>query len=88
MDVEIHEITCCNCGVSFWVTNKHDDELRRCHNTFYCPNGHANYYKGENDREKLIKVERNLAGEKAYSNSLARSNAALRGVITKMKNKR
>ena len=87
MDVQIVQEICCNCNVIFWITAEHREQLVKCKNTFYCPNGHPQSYKGENDREKLKRAESNLAGERTYSERIARSNAALRGVITKMKNK-
>ena len=85
MDIQIAQQTCCNCNVSFWITKEHRQRLIDCKNTFYCPNGHPQNYKGETDRDKLKRAEQNLAGEKAYSEGLARSNAALRGVITRKK---
>lgn len=87
MDVSITKITCYQCNVPFWLLEEHQEKLVKCKNTFYCPNGHAQSYIGESDREKLKRIEQNLAGERAYSESLIRSNAALRGVITKKKNK-
>lgn len=88
MDIQISQETCCNCNVIYWITTEHQERLVRCKNTFYCPNGHPQSYKGETDRDKFERAERELAGEKAYSDSLARSNAALRGVITRNKNKK
>lgn len=72
--------------MTFWITTKHQQRLISCKNTFYCPNGHPQSYKGETDRVKLKTAESNLAGERAYSERLSRSNAALRGVITRKKN--
>ena len=96
-NVEIIEISCCNCGVSFWITEQYNDELLRCHNSFYCPNGHKQYYTGKTDAEKLAECTRKLQGLELSNNMLQgveerqratiRSNAALRGVITRMKKK-
>jgi len=85
MDVNITEITCFNCGVVFWLTSEHQKKLVRCHNAFYCPNGHSQSYAGETDRQKLKRVEEQLASRKEYNKELERSNSALRGVITKKK---
>ena len=71
--------------MSFWITDDHYDRLRECHNTFYCPNGHPLSYTGESDRDKIKRLESNLAREREYGNKLARKNAALRGVITRQK---
>ena len=84
-EVKIAQIDCCKCGMIFWVADEHLQKLLKCHNTFYCPNGHAQFFAGETDRDKLEKTKRTLELERKYSNTLVRSNAALRGVITKMK---
>ena len=89
MDVQIVEISCYTCGVSFWVTENHNKELLRCHNSFYCPNGHRQHYLGETEAEKYKRIAEqketllnNAENERTY---LANSNRALRGVITRMK---
>ncbi len=87
MNVELIEISCCNCGVIFWITDKHDDQLRRKHTTFYCPNGHQMSYPGDTCEEKLKRAERTIADKDYWLGCSTRSNSALRGVITKMKNK-
>lgn len=45
-------IICCNCHVPFAVPRELDQALQRCHNTFYCPKGHAQSYTGKSDLEK------------------------------------
>ena len=87
MLVEITQIACSNCGLSFWITDEHQTGLQRSHKTFYCPNGHAQAYKGETCESKLERVRRQLTNEVEDGKYLARSNSALRGVITKMKAK-
>jgi len=87
MDIKISQETCCNCNVIFWITTTHQKRLISCKNTFYCPNGHPQSYKGETDRDKLKQAEQNLVSERECSERLARSNAALRGVITRNKRK-
>ena len=89
MDVKLCEISCISCGVSFWITNRHDDELRRFHDGFYCPNGHRQFYPSQTATEK-VKEERDrykkeYNEEKETRQKMDRSNAALRGVITKNK---
>ena len=49
---------CCNCGVLFAMTRDFKDEkLKYRHSpnrkTFYCPNGHPQFYTGETDEQKL-----------------------------------
>ena len=88
MNVEIIQETCCKCNVIFWITEEHYKRLANCKNTFYCPNGHPQSYTGDTDKTKLERASQHLASERINSESLARSNSALKGVITKMKNKR
>ncbi len=38
------EECCIECGISFWITRKHQTELKNCENKFYCPNGHGQHY--------------------------------------------
>ena len=85
MDISIEQETCCTCNVIFWITSKHQEQLKSCHNSFYCPNGHRQSYRGETDAQKTENLERDLRYEKRSSTSLTRSNSALRGVITKIK---
>ena len=85
MDIEIKQETCCTCNIIFWITLEHQQRLKSCHNTFYCPNGHSQSYKGETNAQKIANLERDLRSEKRYSLDLSRSNSALRGVITKNK---
>ena len=88
MDVEISQTqeTCIKCNVVFWITSEHHQQLVQCKNTFYCPNGHAQFYRGESDASKIERLKYELRQEKKSSERIARSNAALRGVITRKKN--
>jgi len=81
MEVELARLTCSQCGVSYWITEKHESHLRRCHNSFWCPNGHSQYFPGETD------AERKIAKIQSERDEISRSNSALRGVITRMRNK-
>ena len=85
MTVEMHEISCTNCGVVFMITKSHKEQLRSSHKGFYCPNGHPLYYEGKTDAQKLAQTERRLGVSRDQRERLRRSNSALRGVITKMR---
>lgn len=91
MDVQIIEISCFKCNVSFWITKEHDDTLLKCHNSFYCPNGHRQAYIGQTDAEKATeerdRYKRWYKSEQEKSGRLTRRNSALRGVITRQKNR-
>jgi hypothetical protein len=47
-------ITCHTCGVVFGLTDSVDAARREDHKTFYCPNGHSQYFPGKTEEEKLI----------------------------------
>lgn len=53
---------CASCSMVFGLTEKFQRARRNDHNTFYCPNGHSNYYPGKSEAEKL---RDQLAGERA-----------------------
>jgi RNase P subunit RPR2 len=64
MEVEIKRITCCSCGVLFWVGESHYNELKEKHTTFYCPNGHPQHFVAETDAEKFRKLYNEALGDK------------------------
>jgi hypothetical protein len=47
---------CISCGVPFAMPTDLDEEYRRNHKNFYCPNGHQQHYSGKTEAEKL-KIE-------------------------------
>lgn len=53
MDVPMVMVECCNCHMPFAMTTELNAALRRCHNTFYCPKGHAQFYVVKSDIEQL-----------------------------------
>lgn len=46
---------CCTCGITFGFAAAYDKQLRKSHNSFYCPNGHSQSYTGKNEEEQLRK---------------------------------
>lgn len=52
-ETSYEEIECCNCGIHFAVPSFYRLKLRETHNTFYCPNGHAQSYPAKTEAEKL-----------------------------------
>lgn len=99
MDVDIVQETCCNCGVLFWIEERHHKDLVKCKNLFYCPNGHSQSYcgqtKAQEQKERAEKAENQahrlnceLKNQIQTSGALQRSNNSLRGVITHMKKKK
>lgn len=53
MDVEMEVVHCANCNVTFAVTSDMANRRRHDHKSFYCPNGHSNYFPDKTDEEKL-----------------------------------
>lgn len=62
LDVQVALVTetCCACGVLFAITSDLKDELLKTKRIFYCPNGHQQNYMGESDRDKAVRLEREL----------------------------
>lgn len=87
MEIQISQETCCTCNVNFWITEEHQKRLKSCKNTFFCPNGHRQSYKGKTKDQIIEELKSNLRFEKDISASINRSNSALRGVITRNKRK-
>lgn len=87
MEVEMTQENCINCGIVFCIPMNYHNRLVKCKNTFYCPNGHNMHYLGETDKQKLERESRKNTNLKDRNAVLFKSNAALRGVITRMKNK-
>ena len=52
-EVEAVWITCSECHIPFAITRDHQDRLRSKRATFYCPNGHTQWYPGKTEAEKV-----------------------------------
>lgn len=46
-------IGCARCSMDFGVTKRFDEDRRDNHKSFYCPQGHTNYYPQKSETEKL-----------------------------------
>lgn len=92
-----HEmISCCQCGMEFAVPSSWADERRRLHDGFHCPNKHSLVFKGKSAEEKqraeierlqkrLAWKEESLASANKMIDTAHRRNAALRGVVRRVK---
>lgn len=98
--VELELMTCVHggCGIQWaapsgWVSARRND-----HQSMFCPNGHSQSFTAKTDaekfREQLADSERKLKWQtdrsKRLANdnmTLAKSRSALRGVVTRLKNK-
>lgn len=88
---------CIECGITFAITETVDAQLRKSKRSFRCPNGHIQAYtRGEVDdfRDKVASLTKQTASKSEHIDrlhirieELTRSNASLRGVITKLQKK-
>jgi hypothetical protein len=89
-------VTCASCGVVFGLNDGHEGHLRRSHQGFYCPNGHSNYWSGQNDAERYkalyeqeqkrteaARLDANHQREQRQAEE--RRARALKGVVTRTK---
>ena len=95
--------TCVECGIEFTLPDEFQRKLRQCHNTFFCTNGHRQYYPGKTDEEKRIEhLEyivkqlstdrdwyREAARKRAEENAkLRRSRASYKGMVTRLQKRK
>lgn len=91
---------CCHstCGIAFAVPSTWDDQKRKDHSRFYCPNGHTQTYVAQSEEEKLRQERDRLAQRIAERDdevrrqremrlSTERQLSAQRGVVTRIKNR-
>lgn len=94
VDVEIIVTeTCCNCGITFGITKGFKDKRLSDGKSFYCPNGHSQYYT-KSDAQRIKDLQKQIAAEREnatwwanQAKSKARSLSATRGQVTKIKNR-
>jgi hypothetical protein len=95
LSVNYNNIDCCDCGMTFAVPVAWEKEKRQNHKGFFCPNGHSLVFNGSSALEKQVKekeaeIERLKSRLDWKERSLLaanRSNIALRGQSTKLKNR-
>lgn len=83
---------CISCGITFGVPPWWDNERRRDHERFYCPNGHSQHYTGKTEEQKLREQQKEQTIEAARAQRdywmaeqqrERRSHAATKGQLTK-----
>jgi hypothetical protein len=58
----VSTINCANCGITFDLPDHFEEKRRNDHATFYCPNGHSQYFPGKTKEQKRIEeLEQQLA---------------------------
>jgi hypothetical protein len=91
---ELEIVTCARCGTPFGVEQNRCNSLRKSHDSFYCPNGHSQYF-GESQQEREIKrleadLQESRAQRRYAENALEmtkRQKAAYKGQVTRIKNR-
>lgn len=82
VSVTLQRITCCSCGIVYAIPQTFQQEVRDNHQTFYCPNGHRQWYPAESESEKLLKLLRQRENELAQK---VTANIQLDNQLTKIK---
>ena len=95
LTLSLNPVDCASCGVVFGMTQELQLRRRTDGGDFFCPNGHANVYKGgtlDQLRKEAIRAKANadqwaaaLEGERRTRQDIERSLAATRGQITKLR---
>jgi hypothetical protein len=53
LEVELSRCECSECACQYWVTAAFCKHRQDDHATFYCPNGHTQWFPGKSEAEKL-----------------------------------
>ena len=54
--VVMSKFECCRCGVCFAIPQKLENERRKDHQEFYCPNGHRQHFSQESEAERYKRL--------------------------------
>jgi aspartate/glutamate racemase len=88
---QLRAVNCYSCGTTFGMESSFYQDRVRDHGEFYCPNGHRQHFIGETEAERL---KRQLDAERSrseffrrQSESERRSKSAIKGQLTKTKNR-
>lgn len=96
----VHEETlesysCIVCATPIYLLRSFVEQRRRDHANFHCPNGHPQIFGGETEAEKLKKeleaqrrrTQMALDSARQEAEARKRETTALKGTITKLKNR-
>ncbi|URL59586.1 hypothetical protein IM816_05680 [Luteibacter flocculans] len=89
-------IHCASCSVSFCMSAAYIAARRSDRKSFYCPNGHSQWFPGETDKDRAQKLAGQLDQERtrlqqererseAYANQLAISQRTRKAVSTRLR---
>ncbi len=82
---EFHYVYCRQCSDNFPMRQTTYDELEKCGNTFYCPQGHALVISRESIVTQLRHVKQESERKSDTISRLENSANALRGVQTRQR---
>lgn len=96
LTVVIEAHTCSACGVVYGLSTQYQKRRREDHQSWWCPNGHSQYYPQENAAEKAERLRKAaltqlemtqaaLTHEQDQRQAAERSLSATKGVVTRMK---
>lgn len=87
--ISLWSLECANCGMTFAVPDKYDDDRREDHRNFHCPSGHPNHYPQQSETERLKLALTNERRQREYAEGQRehhrRSAAALKGHATRLR---
>jgi hypothetical protein len=64
--ISLVTVRCFKCGVIFGIESGRKEELTESHDSFWCPNGHAQHFVGQTEKEKRIaQLERDVRSNKS-----------------------
>lgn len=70
--IHFHTTTCCECGVVFCLTDDIWNTRKKDRSSFFCPNGHGQYFSGKSQeqilKEQLQQKEQELLRERTLRN--------------------
>ena len=85
--VVLTALECHTCGAIYGLSENYEEDRRRDHKSWYCPNGHANYFPGESREERLKRQLDQTAQQLKHTQGellvTKRQKAAAKGQLTK-----
>ena len=77
LTVVIEPFTCANCGVAFGLEARYERAQREDRKAWYCPNGHSQWFPGQDIHEELREAQARLNDVRAERDRLAGDNMTL-----------
>lgn len=82
-------LNCSECHILFALQKEMNSGLQQNHTTFYCPNGHRQYYPGKTEearlREQLSEAHANVAHYRELFATETKAHSATKGQVTRLR---